>query len=227
MEADGAVGFISSRPLRGTFTDARCERRPGGRQARAGGAIPRPARAWQRRRARSTSNCHLQWRCVRSPTLDAGAGPRGRDIVDLRATRVVACWRSSAGHHLPCLTVPFSRTPGVDGGERWVAHTGVAGRRRVGPLRRSSGIGWPGHRRAVVVTPTRGKPGRGAGIPANRSATSRSERAPSCCRRIHSASTIAAASSSRLVTHAMLVAMSFTPFPECCAPGPAVRWTPD
>jgi hypothetical protein len=35
---------------------------------------------------------------------------------------------------------------------------------------------------------------------------------------------VAAASSSRLVAHWALVAISLTPFPECCAPGPAVRW---
>jgi hypothetical protein len=106
------------------------------------------------------------------------------------------------------------------GGDRWVAHTGVAGRRRVGHRRRSSGIGGPGHRRVVVVTPTRGGAGRGAGNSAGRSASSRSHRASSCCRRIHSASTIAVASSSRLVAHAVSVATSLTPFPECCAPGP-------
>jgi hypothetical protein len=124
-------------------------------------------------------------------------------------------------HHLPCPTVPFSRTPGLDGGDRWVAHIGVAGHGRVGHQRRSAGLGGPGHRRAVVVTPTRGGPGRGAGRSAARSASSRSHRASSCCRRIHSASTIAAASSSRLVAHAVSVATSLTPFPGCCAPGPA------
>ena len=124
-------------------------------------------------------------------------------------------------HHLPCPTVTSSGTAAPDGGDRWVAHTGVAGHRRVGHLRQSAGIGGPGHRRAVVVTPPRGGPGRGAGNSADRSASSRSHRASSCCRRIHSASTIADASSSRLVAHAVLVAMSPTPFPECCAPGPA------
>jgi hypothetical protein len=123
-------------------------------------------------------------------------------------------------HHLPCPTVPFSRFPRGDGGDRWVAHTGVAGHGRARHLRRLCGIGWLGHRRAVVVMPTRGGPGRGAGRSAGRSASSRSHRASSCCRRIHSASTIAAASSSMLVAHAVLVAMSLTLFPECC-PGPA------
>ena len=117
------------------------------------------------------------------------------------------------GHHLPCPTVPFSRTPGPDGGDRWVAHTGIGGHRRVGHRPRSSGIGWPDHRRAVVVTPSRAGPGRGAGISESRSASSRSHRASSCCRRIHSASTIAAASSSRLVAHWVLVVTSLTPFP--------------
>ena len=127
------------------------------------------------------------------------------------------------GHHLLCPTVLFSRTPGPEGGDRWVGHTGFGSHRRVGHLRRSPGIGWPDHRRWVVVTPRRGGPGRGAGISANRSASSRSHRPWSCCGRIHSASTIAAASSSRLVAHAVLVATSLTPFPECCAPGPAMR----
>src|SRR6185312_12686525 len=72
---------------------------------------------------------------------------------------------------------------------------------------------------------TRGGPGRGAGRSTARSASSRSHRASSCCRRIHSASTIAAASSSRLVAHWVSVATSFTPFPECCAPAQPVRWT--
>ena len=122
-------------------------------------------------------------------------------------------------HHLPCPTVPFSGFPRGYGGDLWVAHTGVAGHGRAGHRRCSCGVGGPQRRRAVVVT--RGGPGRGAGISENRSATARSHRATSCCRRIHSASTITAASSSRLVAHAVSVAMSLTPFPECCAPGPA------
>ena len=76
----------------------------------------------------------------------------------------------------------FQQDTGPAGGDRWVAHTGAAGRRRVGHLRRLSGIGGPDHRRWVVVTPTRAGPGRGAGTSANRSATSRSHRASSCCR---------------------------------------------
>ena len=73
---------------------------------------------------------------------------------------------------------------------------------------------------AAVVTPTRGGPGRAqeGRRPGRRS---RSHRASSCCRRIHSASTIAAASSSRLVAHAVLGRHVTYPFPECCAPGPA------
>jgi hypothetical protein len=125
-----------------------------------------------------------------------------------------------ARHHLPCPTVRLSPTHWGDGGDRWVAHTGTGSHRPGGHLRRSSGIGWPGHRRQVVVMPTRGGPGRGAGVSASRSASSRSHRASSCCRRIHSASTIAATSSSRLVAHRVQVAMSLTPFPGCCAPWP-------
>ena len=169
--------------------------------------------------------CHHQWRCVRRP--NSGRWSRAvvtRHLHHLWATREsLPAGDHRRGHHLPCPTVPFSRTPGPDGGDRWVAHTGVAGRRRIGHLRRSSGIGWPDHRGRVVVTPTRRGPGRGAGISANRSASSRSHRPWSCCGRIHSASTIAAASSSRLVAHAVLVATSLTPFPPCCAPGPAMR----
>ena len=164
--------------------------------------------------------CHHQWRCVRRP--NSGRWSRAvvtRHLHHLWATREsLPAGDHRRGHHLPCPTVPFSRTPGPDGGDRWVAHTGVAGRRRVGQLRRSSGIGWPDHRRTVVVTPTRGGPGRRAGRSAARSASSRSHRASSCCRRIHSASTIAAASSSRLVAQAVLVATSLTPFPRMLAP---------
>ena len=169
--------------------------------------------------------CHHQWRCVRRP--NSGRWSRAvvtRHLHHLWATREsLPAGDHRRGHHLPCPTVPFSRTPGPDGGDRWVAHTGIGGHCRFGHPRRSSGTGWPGHRRVVVATPTRGGPGRGAGRSAARSASSRSHRASSCCRRIHSASTIAAASSSRLVAQAVLVATSLTPFPRCCAPGPAVR----
>ena len=193
--------------------------RPAGTGRRA---VPRPARAWQRRRARSTSNCHLEWRCVRRPTLDAGVGRGDATSESLWATREsLPAGDHRWGHHLPCPTVPFSRTPGPDGGDRWVAHTGIGGHRRVGHLRRSSGIGWPDHRRAVVVTPTRGGPGRGAGISENRSATSRSHRASSCCRRIHSASTIAAASSSRLVAHCGVGRHVTHPLPRMLRPWPS------
>src|SRR4029077_14917598 len=82
------------------------------------------------------------------------------------------------GHHLPCPTVPFSRFPRGYGGDLWVAHTGVAGHGRVGHRPRSPGIGWPDHRRAVVVAPARGGPGRGAGRSADRSAASTPHDAP-------------------------------------------------
>lgn len=190
------------------------------------GPESRPAggRARQRHGAHSTSKCHPEWRCVRRPALDAGVG-RGDATCEsyVGDTRVVAS-DHRLGYHLPCPTVPFSRPAGLDGGDRWVAQIGVAGHRRVGHLRGSSGIGGPGHRRAVVVVPTRGGAGRGAGNSENRSATSRSHRASSCCRRIHSASTIAAASSSTQVfAHWVLVDMSFTPFPDRCAPRPSAE----
>jgi hypothetical protein len=168
--------------------------------------------------------CHHQWRCVRRPTLDAGVGRGDATSESLWATREsLPAGDHRRGHHLPCPTVPFSRFPRGDGGDLWVAHTGVAGHGRAGHRRRSCGSGWLGHRRTVMVAPTRGGPGRGAGRSAARSASSRSHRASSCCRRIHSASTIAAASSSTLVAHWVLVVTSLTPFPGCCAPGPAIR----
>src|SRR4030081_163145 len=128
----------------------------------------------------------------------------------------------ASGHHLPCPTAPFSETLGSGGGERWVAHTGIAGRRRGGQRRRGSGRGGPDRRGWVVATPARGGCDRGAGISANRSATSRQS---SCSRRIHSASTIAAASSSRAVIVWVSVAISLTPFSGCRAPArPPVGW---
>jgi hypothetical protein len=173
-----------------------------------------------------TSTCHPEWRCVRRPTLDAVIGAVTRTSKSNVGQHRIRCLLVIiGGHHLPCPTVPFEQASRGDGGDRWVAQIGVAGHRRVGHLRRSCGIGGPDDRPWVVVTPTRGGPGRGAGISESRSASSRSHRASSCCRRIHSASTIAAASSSRLVAHAVYVAISLTPFPGCCAPGPAVRWT--
>jgi hypothetical protein len=136
--------------------------------------------------------------------------------------RVVARW-GSARHHLPCPTVHLSTYRG-DGGDRCVAHTGTGRHRPGGHLRRPSGLGWSGQRRQAVVMPTRDGPGRGAGVSASRSASSRSHRASSCCRRIHSASTIAAASSSRLVAHWVPVAMSLTPFPDAAPLASAVGW---
>jgi hypothetical protein len=156
----------------------------------------------------------------RGPILDAGVGC-GRAISGHCGRHARRCpLVIIARHHLPCPTVHLN-TPWGDGGDRWVAHTGTGSHRPGGHLRRSSGIGWPGHRRQVLVMPTRGGAGRGAGVSASRSASSRSHRASSCCRRIHSASTIAAASSSRLVAHSVPVPMSLTPFPGSCAPGPS------
>ena len=208
-------------PVVGTITDARCA------DARAGQESPcrgLPGRGNDVVHAPLRNATSSGGACA-GPTPDAGVG-RG----DARHLNRMWAARESllAGdrrwwHHLPCPTVPFNRFSRGDGGDRWVAHTGVAGHGRVGHLRRSSGLGGPGHRRVVLVTPTRGWQGRGAGRWAARSASSRSHRTSSCCRRIHSASTIAAASSSRLVAHWVLVATSFTPFPGCCAPGPTAR----
>jgi hypothetical protein len=207
-----------------TITDARCEDARAAARGGLGARPCRPARAWQRHGARPTSKCHHEWRCVRRPTLDAGVGRGDATSQSLWATREsLPAGDHRRGHHLPCPTLPFNRTPEPAGGDRWVAHTGIEGPRRAGHLRPSCGTGWPERRRAVVVTQTRGGQGRGAGRSAARSASSRSHRASSCCRRIHSASTIDAASSSTLVAHWVLVATSLTPFPECCAPGPAVR----
>jgi hypothetical protein len=166
-----------------------------------------------------TSTCHHEWRCVRRPTLDAVVGAVTRTSESNVGRHRIRCLLVIiGGHHLPCPAVPFEQVSRGDGGDRWVAHIGVAGHRRVGHLRRSCGVGGPDDRPWVVVTPTRGGPGRGAGISESRSASSRSHRTSSCCRRIHSASTIAAASSSRLDAHAVYVAIPLTPFPGCCAP---------
>ena len=123
------------------------------------------------------------------------------------------------GHHLPCGSASLMDIS-FDGGDRWVAHTGIAGHRRGDRPRRSYGIRRPDRRRAIVATLTRRWTGRDAGFSDRRSAISNSHRASSCCRRIHSASTIAAASSTRLVAPWVSVAISLTPFTECCAPRP-------
>ena len=195
-------------------------RHPGRRQGRAEG---RPFRGLpgrdKRRGAHSTSTCHNEWRRVRDRlwTQESGAvtrhlNPRGRHTS--RCLQVIV-----VGASPPLSDSGFQQDARSDGGDRWVAHTSIGGHRRISHLRRSSGRGWPGHRRWVVVTPTRGGQGRGAAISSDRSATSRSHRARSSswCRRIHSASTIAAASSSRLVAQRVLVTIAVTPFPECCA----------
>jgi hypothetical protein len=60
--------------------------------ARAGRrAVLKPARAWQRRGARATSICHLEWRCVRRPTLDAGVGRGDATSESLWATHWSRC----------------------------------------------------------------------------------------------------------------------------------------
>ena len=146
------------------------------------------------------------WRCVRRPTLHGGAGSgdatSGIMVSGKRRRRLRVI---IGGASPPLSDSAFQQVSTRRAGDRWVAHIGVAGHRRVGHLRRSCGLGGLGHRRWVVVAPTRGGPGRGAERSAARSASSRSHRASSCCRRIHSASTIAAASSSGLVAQAVLV----------------------
>jgi hypothetical protein len=144
-------------------------------------------------------------------------------VITVGGTRVVALLVVIAwGHHLPCPTVPFGQTLGLTGGERWVAQIFRAGQPRGGQRRRSAGSGWLG-RWSWMVIPARGGRGRGAGIAANRSATSR-QRSSSCCRRIHSASTIAVASSSKAVAVWVSVAISLTPFARMLRPGPASDW---
>jgi hypothetical protein len=207
----------------GTVTDARLVRAPG---RAAGGRAGNPSRGLPGHR---NDVVHTP---LRHATTSGGACVDRLWTLEPEAVtrHLTHCGR----HESRCLLVIIdggitslvrqclsAEHPGLTGGDRWVAHTDIGGHRRVGHPRRSSGSGWPGHRRWVVVTPARGGPGRGAGISENRSATSRSHRASSCCRRIHSASTIAAASSSRLVVHWVLVATSLTPFPECLRPWPS------
>ena len=56
--------------------------------------------------------CHPEWRCVRRPTLDAGAGSGDATSQSLWATlESLPAGDHRWGHHLPCPTVPFSRTP--------------------------------------------------------------------------------------------------------------------
>ena len=95
--------------------------------------------------------CHHQWRCVRRP--NSGRWSRAvvtRHLHHLWATREsLPAGDHRRGHHLPCPTVPFSRTPGPDGGDRWVAHTGIGGHL---PLRPPATVVW--HR--LAWPPTRG-----------------------------------------------------------------------
>ena len=210
----------------GTVTDARLVRAPG---RAAGGRAGNPSRGLPGHR---NDVVHTP---LRHATTSGGACIDRLCTLEPEAVtrQLTHCGR----HEYRCLLViidgaspplsdsAFQQDTGPDGGARWVAHTGIGGHGRVGHRPRSPGLGWRDHRRTVVVAPTRGGPGRGAGISECRSATSRSHRASSCCRRMHSASTIAAASSSRLDAHAVVLAMSLTPFPECCAPAQPVRWT--
>ena len=99
-------------------------------------------------------------------------------------------------------------------------------RRGPSPRRPPATVVW--HR--LAGAPTRGggdadagRAGPGRRKVGGRSASSRSHRASSCCRRIHSASTIAAASSSRLVAHGCGRHVIY-PLPRMLRPGPAVRW---
>lgn len=196
---------------------------PGSRQV-SQRPILRPARARQRHGGRSTWNMPPLVAGACADRLSLLSGSRRRSI----CTTVVDTPESLPGgdhqwqHHLPCPTVLFDLVTRAGGGERWVAQTGVAGHGRIGHWRRSAGNGRFGHRRAVA-TPTRGGPGRGAGRSAGRPASARPRSASSCCRRIHSASTIAAASSSRVVARAVQHTTSRTPSPRRSRPGPAVE----
>ena len=196
-------------------------RRPGRRQGRAEG---RPFRGLPGRDNDAVhaplSTCHHEWRCVRRSTLWTKQSAAVTRHLNPRGRHTSRCLQVIVGGASPPLSnSSFQRDARSDGGDRWVAHTGIGGHGRISHLRRSSGRGWPGHRCWVVVTLTRGGQGRGAAISSDRSATSCSHRARSSswCRRIHSASTIAAASSSRLVAQRVLVTIAVTPFPECCA----------
>jgi hypothetical protein len=106
------------------------------------------------------------------------------------------------------------------GGERWLAQILRAAQPCGGQRRRLAVSGRRGRRR-WMVTVARDGAGRGAGISANRSAISR-QRSASCCRRIHSASTIAVASSSRAVAVWVSVAMSLHPLRVDAAPRPGL-----
>ena len=159
---------------------------------------------------------------ARAATLGCCVG-RGHAtyVITVGGTRVAACWWSSLGGITSlvrqCL---FGQTLGLTGGERWVAQILRAGQPRGGQRRRLAGSGWPG-RWSWMVIPVRAGRGRGAGISANRSATSHQRSSSSCCRRIHSASTIAVASSSKAVAVWVSVAISLTPFARMLRPGPA------
>ena len=140
-------------------------------------------------------------------------------VITVGGTRVAACWWSSLGGITSLVRQCLQANTRSHGGERWVAQIFGGGQPRGGQRRRLAGSGWPG-RWSWMVTPVRGGRGRGAGISANRSATSHQRSSSSCCRRIHSASTIAVASSIRAVAVWVSVAMSLTPFARMLRPRP-------
>ena len=158
---------------------------------------------------------------ARAATLGCCVG-RGHAtyVITVGGTRVVACWWSSLGVSPPLSDSAFQANTRSHGGERWLAQIFRGGQPRGGQRRRLAGSGWPG-RWSWMVIPVRAGRGRGAGISANRSATSHQRSSSSCCRRIHSASTIAVASSSKAVAVWVSVAISLTPFARMLRPGPA------
>jgi hypothetical protein len=165
---------------------------------------------------------------LRSATTSGGArshsGCVGRGhatyVITVGGTRVVACWWSSLGGITSLVRQCLSGNTRSHGGERWLAQIFRGGQPRGGQRRRLAGSGRLG-RWSWTVTPVRGGRGRGAGISANRSATAHQRSSSSCCRRIHSASTIAVASSSRTVAVWVSVAISLTPYARMLRPGPA------
>src|SRR6476660_4228360 len=74
--------------------------------------------------------CHHEWRCVRRPILDAEVGRGDATSESLWATHRSRCLVVIIGGASPPLADnAFQQmTSRGGGGDRWVAHTGVAGR---------------------------------------------------------------------------------------------------
>jgi hypothetical protein len=158
---------------------------------------------------------------ARAATVGAASGAVMRHMCSLWAAHESL----PAGSHRSRASPPlsdsaFQANTRSHGGERWLAQIFRGGQPRGGQRRRLAGSGRLG-RWSWTVTPVRGGRGRGAGISANRSATAHQRSSSSCCRRIHSASTIAVASSSRTVAVWVSVAISLTPYARMLRPGPA------